>query len=305
MLSIFYRDVKKKQLEQLEKLRSGSWIHVQTPSADEFDYLIEQLKLDPGLLQDAVDMDEVPRMEVEDGILYVFTRFATQKNGQIETMPIMIAVGKNFVLTVSTVACPPIDRFIDHAAFYTTQKTKLVLQLFSQIATSYTKYLNQISRQIRANSFQVEKIDNDDIIQFVGFEIVLNDFLLALVRKNGMLKNFLTGKYLGLYEEDRDLIEDIFLNNEQQIEICKENLRNMVNIREAYSTIMTNNLNRVIKLFTTLTIILTIPTIIASMFGMNVKLPLEGHPFAFFIILGMTMLISLVLVFIFFKNKWL
>lgn len=305
MLKLLYRDTRKKKLEQLDKHRVGDWIYVETPSAQEFEYLIDTFKLDPGLLQDAVDIDEVPRMEIEDGILYIFTRFATEKNNHIETMPIMIAIGKGFLVTVSTVSCPPLERFIKNGNFFTTQKTKLFLQLFSQIASSYTRYLNQISRQIRAISFQVEKIDNSDIIQFVSFEIVLNDFLLALVRNNGMLKNFLTGKYINLYEDDRDLIEDLFLANEQQIEICKENLRNMTNIREAYSTIMTNNLNRIIKLFTSLTIILTIPTIIASIYGMNVKLPLDGHPMAFLAVVGSIIFISLVLILVFMRNKWL
>lgn len=305
MFTIYYKGTRNKALTSLPEARLGVWLFVKSPTQAELDNLVADYKLDPGLLQDATDIDEVPRVEIEDGIVYIFTRFATEQNGQIETMPILIAVGKSFVLTLSTQTFAPIEQFISNGQFFTTQRTKLCLQILTIIAASYTKYLNQISRQIRTHSFNVDKINNNEIIQFVSFEIILNDFLLALVRQTGILKSSLTGKYLGLYEEDKDLIEDLFLNNEQQIEICKENLRNMVNIREAYSTILTNNLNRVIKLFTSLTIILTIPTIIASIFGMNVKLPMEGHPLAFATIIGFTITLSIALVLIFMKNKWL
>lgn len=305
MITIFYRDVKKKQLEELKHIRKGAWIQVEKPTEQEFSFLIKELKLDAGLLQDAVDIDEVPRLEVEDDIVYIFTRFPIEKNGQIETMPIMIAIGERFVLTLSTVECDFLDEFIKVGDFYTTQKTKLFLQISSRISLLYTQYLTRISRHIRSASLKLEKIANKDIIQFVTFEMILNDFLIALVRNNTIFKKLLSGKYIELFEDDRDLVEDLFLNNEQQVEISKENLSNMVNIREAYSTIMTNNLNNVMKLFASLTILLTIPTIIASIFGMNVHLPLQDDPRGFFFVIVTIVILLIIGVGIFVKNKWL
>lgn len=102
-----------------------------------------------------------------------------------------------------------------------------------------------------------------------------------------------------------DTIEDLSLESGQLAQITKDTIRNMVNIREAYSTILTNNLNRVIKLFTSLTIILTLPTIVGTFYGMNVALPFAQNPYAFFGILGITIMLSLIALIIFIRNDWL
>src|SRR4030042_71073 len=152
----------------------------------------------------------------------------------------------------------------------------------------------------------MEKIGNKDIVQFVNFEGVINDFLAALVPTNTILNNLLNStasrRLLELYEEDKDLIEDLFLSNNQLIELCKANLKTIVNIREADSTIMTNNLNRVIKFFTALTIILTVPMIASSFYGMNINLPFAEHPMAFWGILITTLVVSFILLAIFFRK---
>jgi len=155
------------------------------------------------------------------------------------------------------------------------------LQIFSRINQVYNKFLTDISKNVRSVSVKLEKIENKDVIRFVNFEIILNDFLTALNPINNLLQDLLSGKFLKLYEKDKDLIEDLSLGTGQLIERCRADLKTIVNIRESYSTIITNNLNRVIKLLTALTIILTIPTIIASIYGMNVRLPLADNPLAF------------------------
>lgn len=306
MLNIYHKNSKDKKLEHLENFKNDSWIYVEKPTIQELKYLHETFSLDKDLLHDSIDIDEVPRIEIEDGITYVFARYAYQSDSHVDTAPILLILGKNFVITISQIHFPQIDKLIkEHITFFTDQKVPLFLQFFALISSSYNYFLTQISRQIRSITINVEKIGNEDIVKFVNFEIILNDFLLALVRLNMILNRLLTDKTNKFNEDSKDLVEGFFIDNEQLIEICKENLRNMVNVREAYSTIMTNNLNRVIKLFTSLTVILTIPTIIASMYGMNVTLPFERNPMAFFLIVGFIVFTSLSLILIFMRNKWL
>jgi magnesium transporter len=152
---------------------------------------------------------------------------------------------------------------------------------------------------------QFQNITNEDIVRFVTFENALNDFLAALVPTSNILKDLLSGKHLKLHEKDGELVEDLFLANGQLIEICRSTLKNIFNIRNAYSTIMTNDLNRVIKLLTALTIILSVPTIIASIYGMNVVLPLAENNQAFWLIGGGTIISVFVLFLLFKKNRWL
>lgn len=317
MVKIYYRDVKGGKLRTLDSFKPGCWIYVDAPSGREIRNLVKEFNLEEGLLRDAIDIYEVPRMEVERGVNYIFTRFAYWQSPKLQltaineaspisTEPLLIAVGENFLMTLSVSPLPFMDKFLEGKIdFYTTQKAKLFLQIFTEINLVYNSFLHNISKQIRSTTILLERINNKDIIQFVTFENVLNDFLSALVPTSTILKNLMSGKYLKLYEGDKDLIEDLSLNNDQLVELSQANLRTLVNIREAYSTIMTNNLNRVIRLLTSLTVILMVPNLIASIYGMNIILPLAESPQAFSNILSLIVALVAILLVVFFKNRWL
>jgi len=306
MVTFFQRTIKDAQLKTLDEFRVGSWVYVEQPSNSELESLSEQFNLELGHLKDATDPHEVPRLEVEDGITYVFTRVPVHENSRIVTVPLLLVIGKDFVMSVNNKPLPVLKHFVQgHVQFSTTQKFKFFLQIFSQVNATYNGFLTQINRRVRALSIQLEKISNKDIIQFVEYEGAMNDFVAALVPTNTILRTLLSGKYFKLFDEDEDLIEDLMLSNGQILESCKSNLKTMVNIREAYSTIMTNNLNRVIKILTALTIILTVPTMIASFYGMNVALPGSGSPMAFWVIAATTVILSFILLAIFTRNRWL
>lgn len=276
MIKIFYRNLKNKTLKEIDKFKPGSWILVESPTEEEKGILIEKYNVDPGLLEDALDKFEVPRIEKDKNTTYVFTRYPIVTNNEITTTPITVIISDTFVLTIENESSELLNPFLNSKIkFSTTQKTKFFFQIFNQINIVYQKSITSINRKVRSLSVNIEKIKNRDIIQFVRFEKALNDFLSALVSTNNALEKVQYGKFLPLYEDDSELAEDLSLDEEQLIEICKSNLKTIVNVRSAYSTILTNNLNRVIKLLTIITIILTVPTMIAGLFGMNVALPVN------------------------------
>lgn len=306
MITFYYKTLKEQELQTLDKFKTGSWVALENPTEEEMDFLARDLSLERDLLADSVDPHEVPRVERENGVTYVFTRVPIQEEAQTTTTPLMIAVGKNFVLTVSRIPLPFLTKFQQgEVEFYTTQKTKLFLQVFAEMNTTYSSFINSIARSVRRVTVNLERIGNKEIQQFVMFESSLNDFLAALVPTNTLLDSLLSGKFLRLYDEDHELVEDLMLSNRQLIELCQSNMRSIANIREGYSTIMTNNLNRVIKLLTALTIVLAVPTIIGSFYGMNVRLPLADSPDAFLVVLGITILASVGVLALFLKNRWL
>lgn len=310
MIKIYHKTIKDKELNTLDSFKIGSWIYAEDPSEEELESLSKDFSLDFGLLKDAIDPYEVPRLEIDSGKCYVFTRVPHQPEKRVSTAPFLIAVGENFVITVSKEPLSFFKRFIEsQIPFATTQKTKFFLQIFSEITAAYNHQLTSISRNVRGVGVQLENISNKEIVQFITFESILNDFLAALIPTNAVLNNLLSGssagKTLELYEEDKELIEDLFLGNNQLIELCKANLQTIVNIREACATIMTNNLNRVIKLLAALTIIITVPTTIINFYSMNVALPFAHSPWAFWFIITVTLVIASVLLGIFIKKKWL
>jgi len=310
MIRYFYRNTKSadRKLIELDESKKGAWVYVEDPSSDEIAQLVEKFDLDKGHIEDALDVDEVPRFEVEEDQNYIFTRFVyTDTAQQVDTVTLLVITSPNFFITVSSKKMPQLDLMIGgRFDVTTTQRTKLLLQLLNQIVSAYDTQLSAISRQIKStrSRLRVEDIRNQDFINFVAIEDQLDDFLSALSPTNALLRRLLTGKHLKLFEDDKDLLEDLLLNTEQSIESCRTSVKTIVNIREAYSTIMGNNLNRVIRQLTVLTVIMTVPTIVSGIYGMNVALPFDKTPYAFAFVIFLILGISGFLLLIFRRQRW-
>ena len=305
MVRVFIKTLKESSLRELDHFEPGAWVMVESPTQDELEDVSKRFSIDIGLLKDAIDFYEIPRIEIEDSATFIYTQFPHEAGTHIVTIPVLFVLGRDFFITISNKRFPNIDSFLEgQLEFFTTQKTKLFLQLFSQINWAYNRYLTRIIRQIKSSRIKLERIENEDIVQLVGHEEVLNNFLSVLVPTNNVLRSILTGRFVRLFEEDKDLVEDLSLDIAQLVEICKSNLKNIVNIRDAYSTIMTNNLNRIVKLLTSLTVVMMVPNIISGLYGMNVRLPLAESPVAFVWLTISMLVISIIVLILFIVRKF-
>lgn len=305
MIKVLYRNKQNSEISEIEDFKRGALVYVECPTEEERNILISELNLEEGLVQDALDPNEVPRYELEDGIKYFFLRYVKRTSDKFETVPFLVAIADNNVFLVCSEKFPYLDRLGRNPEFYTTKKTKAFIQVLMLVNNDYRAYTHQISKEVKILSAQIEKIENRDIVKFVNYERTLEDFLSALLPSNIILENLLYGKTLRLFDEDEDLLEDVSLSNNQLIELCKTNTKHISHIREAYSTIMSNNLNKTMKFLTSITIIMTVPTIISSFYGMNVALPFDQHPLMWLWLTSFTILSSAVLLYIFMKNKLL
>lgn len=292
MIRIFYKGIKHKHLDELKKIRGGVWVHVESPTEEEIGRLVDLFKVEETLLRDALDPFEVPRLEEENDIVYVFTQ-APYREGAAgaTTQPILFVLGKTFVLTVSGRKMEFFNAFIsERRKIYTTQQTKMFIRFLSALNGEYTKHLARMGKEIRSVSKDVEQVGVEDLSRFVAFEKTANDFLAALFPMRANLHTLLSEQHLKFYEEDKDLIEDLFLSIGQLIETARGAHRHIVDIREASSVIMTHNLNRSIKVLTIFTIVLSIPTILGALYGMNVPLPFAEHAWTFWVIIGVSLM---------------
>ena len=307
MVQIFYRHIRSEKLKTLDSAKVGSWVNAVAPSLRELQDLAETYGLDHSLLLDGIDQHESPRIENEDGATYIYTRFVYLENNRIHTAPLLIVYAKQHLITVLPKPFSGLDKLTQgRMQLVTTQKTKLLLRILTEVQNSYTHNLNTISRsifQIRSQ-LRKEEISNQEFITFIDIEETLGDFLSGLVPTAAVLRGLLSGRYVRLYDEDEDLIEDLTLGINELIELTKSRLTTIQNIRDAYSTITANNLNRVIKLMTSLTIIITIPTIIASIYGMNVTLPLMHKVYAFWMVVVITAVAMGAAGWLFKRNHW-
>ena len=240
----------------------------------------------------------MPRLEKEGDLTYIFVRYAyTDENLELTTSPLLFVVGQDLFITVALHSLPRLQRFVNgKVEFSTTQRTKLVLQILDQIVDQYEVFINNISRQIKLirSRLRTHDVANQDFIDFVLIEDELNEFLSALLPTTAILRRLMLGRHIPLFAEDQDIVEDLLLNNEQSIEGCRSNVKSIVNIREAYSTIASNNLNRTMKILTAATMLIALPNVFFGMFGMNVKLPFMSEQWAFWFVISLTLLTTLV-----------
>ena len=296
MIKYYYQDTADLQLTQVDAYKKGAWIYAESPSDIEIQSLVAEFDLEPGHLEDARDEDEMPRLEREGDKTYLYIRFAYKNNrGEIETAPLLILLAADFVLSMSPVPLPALDALLRRRGqLVTRQRAKLILLILSHVSDQYDMFINRTSRQIKAIRARLRStgITNQDLIAFVTIEDELNEFLTSLQPTNAALRRLLVGRQLRL-EEDQDIVEDLLLNNEQSIEGIRSNLRSISNIRESYSAISTNNLNRTITLLTLATILVALPNVFFGMYGMNVPLPFQKRDWAFAAIIGIN--VSLIL----------
>jgi len=307
MTTIYYSQAHKRALQTLATRRVGSWIAVEAPTEDELDALAADYGLDRDNLADAVDIYEAPRVEVEDGAVYIYTRYCYPEGKEIATEPLLIIYANDYLLTVMRSNTSIIDRLKNNSIdVVTTQKTKALLQILAEINRSYELQLTKLSRRIlqtRAHMRQ-SQINTREFVSIIELEEDLNEFLSALQPQALLFRSLLGGKYVRLYEEDRDIVEDIELSAGELITQVQGRLRTLVNMRQAYDAIATNNLNNTFKRLTSIAIFLTVPTIIGGLYGMNVDLPLQHTRHAFLFVLALIATITGLFIWFFRRKKW-
>lgn len=308
MIDIYYSTNRSPKLAKQKASRVGTWIHAIEPTEKELETLSKEYNLDLDLLMDAMDIYETPRVEREDGDTYVFARYCWPQGRDIATEPILIIYGEKHLFTILRNKTTVLDKMLDGTeAVATTQKTKTFLQILSAINQSYERNMYKVNKLTLSLRSKLSKSDikNEYFIEFIDIEESLNEYLTALQPQAVMYRNLLNGRFLPLYEDDKDLVEDLSLSSQELTDLIKARLKTISNIRDAYSTIMANNLNRIFKRLTSIGIFLAVPTIVASLYGMNVILPNETSPYAFWEIIGFIGVITGMVVYFFKKLKWL
>lgn len=308
MTTIYYSRARERALQTIDTARAGAWVVSTAPDEAELDKLAEDYGLDRDMLTDAVDIYEAPRVDVEKGAVYIFTRYCYPEGKEIATEPLLVVYTPDYVVTVLRQSTPILGRLTnDQLEFVTTQKTKLLLHIFNEINLSYEHQLTKVGRrllQLRGQMRQAQ-MNTREFVGMIELEEDLNEFLSALQPQDALFRSLLSGKYLRLYEEDRDIVEDIERSTGELITQTQGRLRTLVNMRQAYDAIATNNLNKIFKRLTSIAIFLTVPTIVGGIWGMNVALPFEHARYAFLYVLLVMAVLLIAIVWFFRRKKWL
>jgi magnesium transporter len=247
----------------------------------------------------------VPRVETEAGWTYFITRLPdTDDEFNDFTTPILLAIGEKHIVTISRDSLGRLwQPFIDKTQAPTTQKTKFFMLMIEAIIRQYQTRVASINRQMRAATDDVQNLRSRDIATLTEYERKLNDYLDALQPTNTSIEKLLGGRLLQLYEDDHDLVEDLSIDLEQLMSRCKSLLRTITNIRDSYRAVIDTRLNETVRILTVITLALTIPTMMAGIYGMNVELPGEHWPYMFWVVIGISGLSALLLSLYFLKKR--
>ncbi len=307
MLTVYHSTARDRTLAKIDKPKAGSWISLVTPSEQELESLAKTYGLELDLLQDAVDIYEAPRIETDGGNVYIFTRYCHPEGRDIATEPMLLIYTPNYLITVTRLDSDIFKQLQSGAVeAVTTQKTKTLMQILEEINRSYRMQINKVSKktlQIRAQMRQSE-LTGRDFVSIIEIEEDLNEFMTALQPQAVVLNILLSGKYIRLYEDDKDMVEDLRLGAAELIELAKSRARALQNIRQAYDTIATTSLNQTFKRLTSIAIFFSIPTIVGGLWGMNVAVPLRDNPHAFSIVLLLIAGLMATVIYIFHKKRW-
>ena len=304
MLQYLRSTTRKLEITSQDDLLVGTWIRADRPNEAEQQVLID-LGIDEDILLDALDPHEVPRVETEDGWTYFITRLPDTDNDFNDfTTPILFALGDKYIATISRDSMGRLwQPFIDRTMAPTTQKTKFFILMMEAIVRQYQTRVASINRQMRAATDDVRNLRSRDIATLTEYERKLNDYLDALQPTNTAIEKLLGGRLLPLYEDDHDLVEDLSIDLEQLMSRCKSLLRTITNVRDSYRAVIDTQLNETVRILTVITLALTIPTMIAGLYGMNVDLPGEHWPYMFWLVIGISALSAILLSFYFLKRK--
>lgn len=305
MLEFYFKASQNAQLEKIDAFQHGCWVYVKEATLEDLEKVIAITGLELADIRDSLDKYEMPRVEHVGDSLIFFVRHPGEGEMGSYTNTLTIILYDDTVIAISPHRSELIEQFIpQNIPFNKNQKTKLILQILLKITQDYTNGIKRVRHSIAEPKQELE-IDSKAIVALMQNEEILNQYLTSLVPMGNLLETLAAGRYVNLHEQDIDLVEDLMIALKQSEDVCRVNIKSIRSLRDSYQIIFTNNVNRTIKLLTALTVIVTIPTIIASIYGMNVPLPFQNNPYAFALVLCFTILGTVTAIMLFLRKRWL
>lgn len=284
----------------LEALERGAWINIINPTPHELEVVGALTEVEPSFLRSALDDEERSHTDIEDNSIMILTNVPVMRGyDSYDTLPLAIILTEAYIITVCLEETAVLAEFNEQTGklFRTFKKTRFLFQILYKSAMFYLKYLRQISKISDDIELMLrDSMRNQDILRLLELQKGLTYFNAAL-RSNGAVldkllrlrSNHTVAPVIKMYEEDEDLLEDVIIENKQAREMVEMYSKILARMADTFSSIISNNLNLVMKFLAAMTIILAIPTVISSFFGMNVPVPLAEQGSAFIYIAAISL----------------
>lgn len=289
---IQYFKIEERKTLAIDKPVSGSWVNVLPPlKQEEFTELSAALDIPLDFLKDSLDIDERSRYEIENDVKLIVIKTPTENNSFNEsdafyiTIPICIILTEGQIVTVNSFENEAIKKFLNSFQNRNPdKKNMMVLKIFEKITTNFQEYLKEINQ--RRNTLEQKLYDsnrNEELFELMRIQKSLVYFVTALRSNELLMMKLARTNFLDMNEYEKDFLEDLVIETSQALETANTYTNILVSTLDAYASIISNNQNQVLKRLSTLTIFLSIPVLIASIYGMNVPLPFQRSHYAFWV----------------------
>ncbi len=300
------------QTVAIDKPENNSWVNVLPPlRQEEFSELSRSLDIPLDFLTDSLDIDERSRFEEEDNVKLVVIKTPTENNSFNEsdayfiTIPIVIILTHTQIVTVNSFENTAIKKFLSSFQNRHPENRKMmVLKIFEKIIQTYMESLKEIN--LRRNALEQKLYAanrNEHLLQLMRIQKSLVYFITALRSNELLLMKIERTHFLSLNEEEKEFLDDLIVDNSQALEMANIYTNILSSTLDAFASIIANNQNEVLKRLSVITIVLTFPVLVASIYGMNVPIPYAGSPYAFYIPVFLSLIISLVIGWLFLRKK--
>ena len=300
-------------MHEKEEMQPGCWIALTNPTASEIIDIADTYQIDPDHLRAPLDEEERSRIEVEDEYTLILVDIPSieERNGKdwFVTIPLAIITTKDVLITVCLEETPVLTSFMDGRVrdFHTFMKTRFILQILYKNATQFLQYLRIIDKKsevIERKLHQSQK--NEELIELLELEKSLVYFTTSLRSNEVVLEKLLKSEKIKKYPEDTDLLDDVIIENKQAIEMANIYSGILSGTMDAFASVISNNLNIVMKFLATITIVMSIPTMVSSFYGMNVlssSMPFATNPYGFVIVIVLSVIMTCAVAWIFAKRN--
>ena len=289
---IMYYKTIEEELKELEQFEEGAWVNAVNPTEEEILQICDMLHIEQEFVRPALDEEERSRIEAENGATMILVDIpmvvVEGKRNVYSTLPLGIVLTRDAILTVCLRDNPILGDFIVKRIrnFFTQFKSRFVLQILYKNATFYLYYLRHIEKiTTKIENDLQQSTKNKELTQLLKLEKSLVYFSTSLKSNEIVLEKMMKLEHVKKYPEDQELLEDVIIENRQAIEMTNIHSSILSGLMDAFASIISNNLNVTMKNLTNITIAISIPTMVASFFGMNVPNPFEDTPWAFPLIL--------------------
>lgn len=308
----YFKNVSHKTI-QIDKPEVGAWINVLPPlKQEEFTELSDKLSIPIDFLTDSLDIDERPRFEEEDNVRLVVLKTPTENNSFNEsdayyiTIPICIILTHNQIVTVNSFENPAMKKFLStFQNRHPDKRNMMVLKIFEKVVQNFMEYLKEINH--RRNLIEQKLYDaskNEQLLQLMRIQKSLVYFVTALRSNELLFLKLERTNFLGLKEEEKEFLNDLIVDNSQGLEMANIYTNILSSTLDAFASIIANNQNEVLRKLSVITIVLTFPILIASLFGMNVPSGFENSSYAFYIVGILSLIIALLIGLFFVRRKF-